>query len=43
MAIKMYSEAINDLKEVLKLEPNNKQAKIDLEVANNKIKQVYNI
>lgn len=37
----MYSEAINDLKAVLKLEPNNKQAKIDLEVVNNKIKQVY--
>jgi len=43
MAIKMYSEAINDLKEVLKLEPNNKQANIDLEVVNNKIKQVCSI
>jgi len=40
MAIKMYDEAIKDLNEILKLEPNNKQAKMDLEVANNKIKQV---
>lgn len=42
MALKIYDKAIKDLNEILKLEPNNKQAKMDLEVANNKIKQVYN-
>lgn len=38
----MYDEAMKDLNRVLRLEPNNKQSKIDLEVLNNKIKQVYN-
>lgn len=36
----MYDEAIKDLNKILKLEPNNKQAKLDIEVVNNKIKQV---
>jgi len=36
----MYNEAKKDLLNVLKLEPNNKQAKSDLEVVNNKFKQV---
>lgn len=40
IALKMYDEAIKDLNKILKLEPSNKQAKHDLEVVNNKIKQV---
>lgn len=40
MALGMYNDAKNDLNEILKLEPNNKQAKLDMEVVNNKIKQV---
>ncbi|XP_026812284.1 RNA polymerase II-associated protein 3 [Rhopalosiphum maidis] len=39
LALGMYNEAKKDLLNVLKLEPNNKQAKSDLEVVNNKIKQ----
>lgn len=37
MALGMYNKAQNDLIQVLKLEPNNKQAKLDMEVVNNKI------
>lgn len=40
MALKMYNEAKKDLNEILKLEPNNKQAKLDIEVVNKKIKSV---
>lgn len=41
MSLEMYNEAKKDLDKVLKLEPNNKQAKLDVEVVNNKIvKQV---
>lgn len=40
MALGMYNEAKEDLNKILKLEPNNKQAKIDLELVNNKIKKV---
>lgn len=40
IALGMYDEAIKDLNKILKLEPSNKQAKIDIEVVNNKIKQV---
>lgn len=40
IALGMYDEAIKDLNKILKLEPNNKQAKLDIEVVNNKIKQV---
>lgn len=40
MALGMYNEAKKDINEVIKLEPNNKQAKHDIEVINNKIKQV---
>lgn len=40
MALGMYKEAKNDLIEILKLEPNNKQAKLDTEVVDNKIKLV---
>jgi len=36
----MFNEAKIDLNEVLKLEPNNKQAKLDMEVVNSKTKQV---
>lgn len=36
----MYDEAIKDLNKILKLEPSNKQAKLDIEIVNNKIKQV---
>lgn len=36
----MYFEAKNDLNKILELEPKNKQAKLDLEVLNNKTKQV---
>ncbi|KAL4149738.1 hypothetical protein QTP88_003611 [Uroleucon formosanum] len=39
MALGMYNEAKKDIKDVLKLEPNNKQAKADMEVVYNKIKQ----
>ncbi|XP_060843062.1 RNA polymerase II-associated protein 3 [Rhopalosiphum padi] len=39
LALGMYNEAKKDLLNVLKLEPNNKQAKSDLEVVNNKFKQ----
>ncbi|VVC28766.1 Hypothetical protein CINCED_3A001072 [Cinara cedri] len=39
MALGKYNEAKKDLKEILKLEPNNKQAKLDIEFVNNKIKQ----
>jgi len=39
----MYNEAKQDLNKVLKLEPNNKQAKIDLELLNQKIKLVCRI
>uniref|UniRef100_A0A2H8TMK9 RNA polymerase II-associated protein 3 n=1 Tax=Melanaphis sacchari TaxID=742174 RepID=A0A2H8TMK9_9HEMI len=35
----MYNEAKKDLLNVLKLEPNNKQAKNDIEIVNHKIKQ----
>jgi len=38
IALEMYNEAKQDLNKVLKLEPNNKQAKIDLELLNQKIK-----
>lgn len=41
MSLEMYNEAKKDLDKVLKLEPNNKQAKLDVEVVNNKlVKQV---
>lgn len=40
LALGMYNEAKEDLLNVLKLEPNNKQAKNDIEIVNNKIKQV---
>lgn len=40
MALEMYNDAKNDLNEILKLEPNNKQAKLDMEFVNNKMKQV---
>jgi len=40
IALGMYNEAKKDIHGVLKLEPNNKQAKLDIEVVNNKIKQV---
>lgn len=43
MALGMYNEAKKDIKDVLKLEPNNKQAKADMEVVYNKIKQVGGI
>lgn len=43
MALEMYNEAKNDLNEILKLEPNNKQAKLDMEFVNNKMKQVGRI
>ncbi|CAI6368171.1 unnamed protein product [Macrosiphum euphorbiae] len=39
MALGMYNEAKKDIQDVLKLEPNNNQAKVDIEVVNNKIKQ----
>ncbi|XP_022172655.1 RNA polymerase II-associated protein 3-like [Myzus persicae] len=39
MALEMYNEAKKDIQDVLKIEPNNKQAKLDIEVVNNKIKQ----
>lgn len=42
MALGMYNEAKEDLNKVLKQEPNNKQAKIEIEVVNNKIIQVGN-
>jgi tetratricopeptide (TPR) repeat protein len=38
MALEMYDEAKKDLDSVLKLEPNNKKAKIDIEIINSKIK-----
>lgn len=40
MALGMFNEAKIDLIEVLKLEPNNIQAKLDMEVVNSKTKQV---
>lgn len=40
IALGMYNEAKNDLNEILKLEPNNKQAKLDMEIVNDKTKQV---
>lgn len=40
MALGMYKNAMNDLIKILELEPNNKQAKLDLEVVNDKIKLV---
>lgn len=40
MALGMFNESKKDLNEILKLEPNNKQAKFDIEVVNKKIKQV---
>jgi len=43
MALEMYDEAKKDIQDVLKLEPNNQQAKLDTEVVNNKIKQVGGI
>jgi len=43
MALGMYNEAKKDIQDILKLEPNNKQAKVDIEVVNNKIKQVGGI
>lgn len=43
MALEMYNEAKKDLNEILKLEPNNKQAKLDMEIVNNKMKQVGRI
>ncbi|KAL5232736.1 hypothetical protein ACI65C_000146 [Semiaphis heraclei] len=39
MALGMYDEARRDIQDILKLEPNNKQAKLDIEVVNNKTKQ----
>ncbi|KAE9541658.1 hypothetical protein AGLY_003649 [Aphis glycines] len=39
LALGMFNEAKKDLLNVLKLEPNNKQAKNDIEIVNNKIKQ----
>lgn len=42
MALGMLNEAKKDLNEVLRQEPNNKQAKIEIEVVNNKIIQVGN-
>lgn len=38
MALEMYNEAKKDLYSILKLEPNNKKAKIDIEIINSKIK-----
>jgi len=43
MALGMYNEAKKDIQDILKLEPNNKQAKLDIEVVNNKTKQVGRI
>lgn len=43
MALGMYNEAGRDILDILKLEPNNKQAKLDIEVVNNKTKQVGGI
>lgn len=43
MALGMYDEARRDIQDILKLEPNNKQAKLDIEVVNNKTKQVWEI
>jgi len=43
MALGMFNEAKKDIQNVLKLEPNNKQAKVDIEVVNKKIKQVVGI
>lgn len=40
MALELYDEAKKDLNYVLKLEPNNMKAKIDIETIDNKIKQV---
>lgn len=40
IALGMYNEAKEDLNKILKLEPNNKQAKIDIEGVNNHIKEV---
>jgi len=43
MALGMYNEAKKDILDILKFEPNNKQAKDDIEVVNKKIKQVRRI
>jgi len=43
MALGMYNEAKRDIQDILKLEPNNKQAKLDIEVVNIKIKKVRGI
>lgn len=40
IALRKYNEAKTDLNKILELEPNNKQAKFDIEVVNNKTKQV---
>lgn len=43
ISLEMYNEAKKDLNEILKLEPNNKQAKLDIEVVNKKIQKVSKI
>lgn len=40
ISLGMYNEAKKDLNEVLKLEPNNKQAKLDTKLVNSKLQQV---